>query len=101
MHKVVNKTHKQNMRLVVKQNRKALPKLDFHTLWCFTNDMLENVVVSKSFLDQIGLANESHFILEDEWEIIKDLVHSFNLSMKQPRLCNSEISLLGSCWENG
>ncbi|KAK4301466.1 hypothetical protein Pmani_026385 [Petrolisthes manimaculis] len=74
--KVVNKTHTQNMRLVFKQNKKALLKSDCDTRWGSTYDMLESVVVSKSFLDQIGLTNESLLLLEDEWEIIKDLLHS-------------------------
>lgn len=74
--KVVNKTHTQNMRLIFKQNRKALPKLDCDTRWGSTYDMLESVVAGKSFLDQIALANESLLLLENEWEIIMDLLHS-------------------------
>lgn len=74
--KLVNKTHTHNMRLVFRQSGTALPKLDCETRWGSTYDMLLSVTECKSFLLQIGLANESLLLSEEEFANIDDLLYS-------------------------
>lgn len=72
--KVVKKTHTQNMRLVFKQNKMPLPKLDCETRWGSSYEMLQSVMAGKTFLCQIGLANDSLMLPEDDWETIEHLI---------------------------
>ena len=74
--KVVNKMHTQNMRLIFKNNSISLPKIDCETRWGSTYDMLDSVVEKKSFLNQIGLANESLLLLDEDWEKISDITEA-------------------------
>ncbi|XP_064115089.1 uncharacterized protein LOC135221196 [Macrobrachium nipponense] len=74
--KVVNKTHTQNMRLIFKNSSISLPKLDCETRWGSTYDMLDSVLEKKLFLNQIGLANESLLILDEDWEKISDITEA-------------------------
>ena len=74
--KIVNKTHTQNMRLIFKNNSVSLPKLDCETRWGSTYDMLDSVAEKKSFLNQIGLANESLLLLDEDWEKISDVTEA-------------------------
>ncbi|XP_068237829.1 uncharacterized protein [Palaemon carinicauda] len=74
--KVVNKTHTQDMRLIFKNSSISLPKLDCETRWGSTYNMLDSVLGKKLFLNQIGLANESLLILEEDWEKISDITEA-------------------------
>lgn len=74
--KIVKKTHTQNMRLMFRQNGTSLPKLDCDTRWGSTFNMLQSVASCRPFLQQLGLANESLFLGEEEWAFIDDLIVS-------------------------
>ncbi|KAG0710655.1 hypothetical protein GWK47_022357 [Chionoecetes opilio] len=74
--KIVNKTHTQNMRLIFKNSSVSLPKLDCETRWGPTYDRLESMADKKSFLNQIGLANESLLLLEENWEKISEVTET-------------------------
>ena len=64
------------MRLIFKNSSISLLKLDCETRWGSTYDMLDSVVEKKSFLNQIGLANESLLLLDEDWEKISDITET-------------------------
>lgn len=72
--KIVKKTHTQNIRLMFRQSGAALPKLDCETRWGSTYNMLQSVLGCKLFLQQLGLANDSLLLEEEEWACIDDLL---------------------------
>lgn len=74
--KIINKTHTQNIWLMFCKNGAALPKLDCETSWGSTFNMLQSVTDCKSFLQQLGLANDPLLLGEEELACMDNLVIS-------------------------
>lgn len=76
------------MYLISKQKFKK-PTIDCLTRWCFTIDMLENLLLLKDFCQELTVTNFQNFVTlrDDEWKKIEEIC----VALRPSKICTMKL----------